>query len=159
WSGGATPALSADSVTQRAPSSRTFNRRIARSRCVIPFARSSGKCERAAGAEGEEGEAEPVALALARVALQRGQHHAIAGGDLAAGGEELPEPLLRLRRERPRAPLGVALHRAQARELGPLTRHVGARVLIRPALAGSEEGQLDLRRRRLDPVEPVVIHS
>src|SRR5713101_5108818 len=65
----------------------------------------AGQRQRAGGAQPEEREPEPEALALARAAPQRGEHHAVAGGDLAAGGEELPEALLGLGGHLARAPL------------------------------------------------------
>ena len=66
----------------------------------------------------EEREPEPEALAVARVGPKRGQHHAVAGGDLAAGGEELAQALLLLGGRSRARPTAVLLHLPQPLQLG-----------------------------------------
>src|SRR5439155_26913080 len=91
--------------------------------------------EGAGGARSEERQAEPPALALARLRAKGPQHHAVAGRYLAAARQKLPQPLLPLRVHRPRPPLHVLLQGPQALELVRVARECLLRVAPRLALA------------------------
>src|SRR5262249_58434074 len=100
---------------------------------------------------------DPVALPLARAAAKRGEHEAVPRGDLAARGEELPQPLLLLRGERSASPLDVLLERAETAELARATRQRLAAVAPRLTLGGREKGELHRRHAGLEAVQPVMV--
>src|SRR5262249_6985099 len=56
----------------------------------------------------------PVARPAARGAAERGEDEALARGDFAAGGEELPQPFLPFEGEGGATPLDILLKRTQA---------------------------------------------
>src|SRR5215472_3934369 len=102
---------------------------------------------------------DPVALPLARATAERGEHEAVPRGDLAARGEELPQPLLLLRGERGAPPLDVFLERAETAKLARAPRQGLAAVPPRLTLGRSEKGELHRGHAGLEPVEPMMVHA
>ncbi len=123
-----------------------------------PFPPHPSESQGAKASEGEERKPQPITLAPARLASERAEHHPVSFADLITACQEVAEPLLLVGWHLSRSPLDLLLEDSQPLEVALVAPDRLAALPVGLALPGSEEGELDPRRRLFEPIEPVMIH-